>query len=89
MGAEVLTAVLGGAALTYSMGRLLRAHRRENRRERELARRAADLDARDGGAARVPATLSAFQEGYLAGLVQRRAALQGQASEHRTPATTR
>lgn len=89
MVAEAITAVLGGAALSYSLGRLLRAHLRERGRERELAQRAEDLDSQAIDTLRGPVTLSAFQAGYLAGLVGRRSMLKEQAGEQRTAAHSR
>ncbi len=44
MGAQLISAVLGAAALAYSLGSLLRAHLRESRSEREIAARAKRLD---------------------------------------------
>src|SRR6476661_2917566 len=72
MGTEAITAVLGSAVLAFALGRLVRANQRERRRERELAQRASILDNQDVDITRVPATLTPFQEGYLAGLGSRR-----------------
>ena len=88
MGTEAITAVLGSAALAFALSRLIRANRREDRRERELASRAASLDNQDVDITRVPATLTPFQEGYLAGLGGRRDAVKEQAREQRAPVHT-
>lgn len=45
MPANVIAAIVGGAALTYSLGDLLLSHLRENRRERELDARDEELEA--------------------------------------------
>jgi len=45
MPANVIAAIVGGAALTYSLSDLLLSHLRENRRERELDARDEELEA--------------------------------------------
>jgi hypothetical protein len=85
MSTEVITAVLGSAALAFAVGRRVRANRRESRRERGLAQHASFLDNQDVDITRVPATLTPFQEGYLAGLGSRQDILSERAREQRAP----
>jgi hypothetical protein len=71
MGADVFTAITGGAALLYAAGRLWRANRHETEREREMRARYAALDETIGVSDRIEAAttdMGAYEKGFLDGV---------------------
>jgi hypothetical protein len=72
MGLEFIAAALGGAALTYSLGRLIRANLREDEREVQLGVRRrlleAEYELKVRPAPELTLELSDFDRGFLAGV---------------------